>query len=108
MVLSTDRAQSATNYVTWGADTSSPSYSNGEMKSEVSAAWGAESADAIFDVLAEGTQYDEPCVIGRWSGGTRDISVRFDDGGGSNPNTKTTFKNVSGGSLDIVTEIEVI
>ncbi len=107
LVLSTDRSASGTDYVEWGADSSSPSYANGEMKSEASSTWSAESADAIFEVFAEGTQYDEPCVIGRWSGGTRDCAVRFDDGSGSNGNTQTTFKNVTGGSLDFVCEVEV-
>lgn len=108
LVLSTDRTASATNYVVWGADTSTPSYADGEMVGEDTSVWGALSADAIFTVNGVGTQYDESCVVGRWSGGTRDIAVRFDDGSGSNPNTKTTFKNTSGGSLDIVAEVEVI
>jgi len=33
--------------------------------------------------------------------------VRFDDGSAGSPNTQTTFKNTSGGSLDIVAEVEV-
>jgi hypothetical protein len=107
LVLSTDRSASETNYVAWGADGSSPSYADGEMMSEVSSTWSAESKDAVFEVFAEGTQYDEPCVIGRWSGGTRDCAVRFDDGSASDPNTKTTFKNVTGGSVDMVAEVEV-
>jgi len=107
IVLSTDRAVSETNYVQWGADGSSPSYADGEMMNETSSSWTAESKDAVFEIFAEGTQYDEPAVIGRWSGGTRDIAVRFDDGAASDPNTKTTFKNVSGSTLDIVAEVEV-
>jgi len=108
LVLSTDRAQSDSNYVTWGADGSAPSYADGEMMSETSSTWSAESKDAVFEVFAEDVQYDEPCVIGRWTGGTRDIAVRFDDGSGSDPNIKTTIKNVmSGGDKDITVEIEV-
>ena len=108
LVLSTDRTASATNYVIWGADTSTPSYADGSMSGESSSSWSALSADAIFSVNGAGTQYDEPCVVGRWSGGTRDIAVRFDDGSAGSPNTQTTFKNTSGGSLDIVAEVEVI
>jgi hypothetical protein len=51
LVLSTDRGASGTDYISWGADTSSPAYSLGEMKSEQAAAWGSESADAVFSVL---------------------------------------------------------
>lgn len=55
-VLSTDRAVSDANYVVWGADGSTPSYADGEMKSEISSTWSAESKDAIFAVLGEGEQ----------------------------------------------------
>ena len=107
IVLTTADSQSNTNYVVWGADTSTPSYADGEMYGEDASTWGALSADAVFTVTAPATQYDERCVVGRWSGGTRDVAVRFDDGGAGFPNTQTTFKNTSGGSLDIVAEVEV-
>jgi len=107
LVLTTSDTQSNTNYVLWGSDTSTPSYADGEMLGEDASTWSALSADAVFTVTAPTTQYDERCVVGRWSGGTRDIAVRFDDGGAGSPNTNTTFKNVSGGSLDIVAEVEV-
>ena len=101
IVLSTDRSTDTSNYVLWGADASAPSYANGEMKSEASSVWAAESKDGIFDVLGESTDYDEPCVIGRWSGGTRDCAVRYDDGSAGDEDTKTTFKNVTGSSVDM-------
>jgi hypothetical protein len=107
IVLSTDRTASSTNYVEWGADGSSPSYASGEMRAEASAAWSAESKDACFEVYQQTTAIDEPCAVGRWSGGTRDVGVRYDDGSGSNPNTNTTFKNTSGGSLDLTVAVEV-
>ncbi len=107
LVLSTDRVASGTNYVTWGADGSSPGYASGEMKSEVSAAWGAESKDAVFDVVGVGTTYQEPLVIGRESGGTRDMAVRYDDGVGANGDTKTTFKNVIGSTVDATVIVEL-
>ncbi len=107
LVLTTTDTQSNTNYVIWGADTSSPSYADGAMFGEDASTWSALTADAIFAVKAPGTQYDEPCVIGRWSGGTRDIAVRFDDGAAGSPNTKTTFKNVSGDVLDLIVQVEV-
>lgn len=107
LVLSTSRAESPTDYVHWGADGSTPSYAGGEMKAEIAAAWTAESKDAIFEISAQGVSFDEPCVMGRWSGGTRDVGVRFDDGTGADGNTKTTFKNVSGGSLDLTVLVEL-
>lgn len=101
LVLSTDRASSNTNYVLWGSDSSSPGYTSGVMKSEASSSWSAESKDACFDVLSPTTTYQEPCTMGRWSGGTRDVAVRYDDGAAANPTTKTTFKNTTGGSVDM-------
>lgn len=107
IVLSTGRATDTSNYVLWGADASSPSYANGEMKSEASSVWSAESKDGIFDVLGEGIEYAEPLAKGRWSGGDRDCAVRFDDGSGSDPTTKTTFKNVTGSSVDMTCKVRV-
>lgn len=52
IVLETTDADSATNFVLWGADGSSPSYADGEMKS-YAGAWAAESKDGVFQVLAE-------------------------------------------------------
>lgn len=49
IVLSTDRAASGTNYVAWGADGSSPSFAQGEMRSQASGVWTNESKDACFD-----------------------------------------------------------
>lgn len=107
LVLSTSRSDSATDYVAWGADGSSPSYAGGEMMSEVSSVWSAENKDAVFAVYQPTTTNDEPCVVGRWSGGVRDVGVRFDDGSGADADTKTTFKNTSGGSLDVTVRVEV-
>jgi hypothetical protein len=101
LVLSTDRASSNTNYVLWGADSSSPGYTSGVMKSEASSSWSAESKDACFDILGVTTYYNEPCVMGRVSGGTRDCAVRYDDGSSASEDTKTTFKNTTGGSVDM-------
>ena len=103
LVLSTDRSTDTSNYVLWGSDASSPSYASGEMKSEASSTWSAESKDAVFAVLSPSVSYNEPCVIGRVSGGTRDVGVRFDDAGtpATDADTKTTFKNVTGSTVDL-------
>lgn len=101
IVLSTDRSTDTSNYVLWGADASSPSYANGEMKSEASSVWSAESKDAIFDVLGEETEYQEPLSIRRWSGGDGDCAVRYDDGSAGDASTKTTFKNTTGSPVDM-------
>jgi hypothetical protein len=50
LVLSTDRSASATDFVAWGADASSPGYAEGEMKSYASSTWSAESKDAAFNL----------------------------------------------------------
>jgi F5/8 type C domain len=105
IVLSTDRAVSETNYVLWGADGSAPSYANGEMKSEISSSWSAEAADAVFEVLGEGTAYDEPLAVGSVAGSGEEMGCRFDDGAGASDDTKTTFKNLTGATADIVCEV---
>lgn len=50
LVLSTSRSASATDFVAWGADASSPGYTSGEMKSYASSTWSAESKDAAFNL----------------------------------------------------------
>ncbi|MBZ0310479.1 MAG: hypothetical protein K8I82_30740, partial [Anaerolineae bacterium] len=107
LVLETSDAASAVNYVVWAADDQTPAYADGEMKSEQSGSWVAESRDARFEVFSPGTVFDEPLVVGRFSGGSRDIAVRYDNGSGLNPDTRTTFKNVTGASLDVTCVVEL-
>ena len=107
LVLSTDRSASETNYIAWGADGSAPSYSGGEMLSEISSTWSAETKDAIFTITSPGTTFVEPAILGRWSGGTRDAAIRYDDGTGSDGTTQTTIKNVIGAEADVTLVVEV-
>lgn len=50
LVLSTDRSNSATNYISWGGDKTAPSYADGTMQYYKSSAWSGESptTDAVF------------------------------------------------------------
>ena len=107
IVLSTSRAQDATNNIHWGADSSAASYANGEMMRDIGGTWVAlnPTYDAIFAVNSAATAYEEPMVIGMNSGGTRDVAVRFDDGADADPTIKTTFANKTGVSADIVCEV---
>lgn len=107
IVLETADTQSDTNYVEWGDDESSPGYTNGEMKSEASSTWSALTADAIFDVLGEGTVYDEPIAIGSWTLEELKMAARFDDGSGSNADTQSTFKNLHTATLDLTCEVRL-
>lgn len=102
MVLETSDSASASNYVLWGADGSSPGYASGSMSNYI-ASWTAESKDASFDILEPGTAYEEPCAMRRWSSSSTefDVASRFDDGAGASLDTNTTFMNVSGSSLDV-------
>jgi len=49
--------------------------------------------------------YLDTASIGRWLSGSRDVAVRFDDGSGSNPDTRTTFKNVTGTTIDLTATV---
>lgn len=108
IVLSTDRAASASNYVVWGVDASSPGYASGNLSTYASSAYTVDtSRDAIFSVIGPVTTYEEPCVVGRESGGTRDVSCRFDDGAGANADTKTTFTNRISSTADVTAVLEL-
>ncbi len=108
IVLSTDRAASNTDYVVWGVDGSSPTYTDGQFATYASATWTADAAkDAVFAISGTGTAYDEPVVIGRASGGARDVACRFDDGAGADANTRTTFTNEIGTTADLTVVVEL-
>jgi hypothetical protein len=107
LVLTTSDSASNTAYIEWGTDISSPPYANGAF-ALFNPTWSAASptADGIFDLYGVLSTYGEPTTVGRWSGGTRDMAVRFDDGAGVNTNTNTTFKNTSGVTLDVTCIVE--
>ena len=107
LVLSTDRTASSSNYVVWGADGSSPGYASGNL-STYSGSYSADTGrDMIFSVEGPTTTYEEPCTVGRDSGGTRDVAVKYTDGSGSNPDTNSTFKNVTGATIDLTCVVEL-
>ena len=100
IVVTTDRSPDADNYVEWGADRSTPTYANGEMRGE-DITWGSLSADAIFDVIAQDTAFEGQCLVDFWTFETTNIVVRYDNGAAGNLDTNTTFKNRSGSALDV-------
>lgn len=107
IVLETDGTQSDTDYVVWGADGSSPGYANGEGKSELASTWSAEGVDFIFDVLGVSITYDSPAAYDHWNTALATFAARFDDGSGSNANTQTTVKNVTGSQKDVIAMVEL-
>lgn len=111
LVLNSTRTENGTDYIEWGIDNNAgygEEGQNNELQTNDGTTWSEAVADAIFSVHETDTLYNDPCVIGRWTGTTsRDIAVRFDDGNGNNSQTNTTFKNVSGSSLDVICKVEV-
>ena len=111
LVLKTTDSQSNTNYVEWGADTSTPSYADGSMSGESSATWSALSADAVFEVFGSGSAFVEPANAGFSTAGGTDGAPRVvyahHDGSYADASTKSTVKNISGGSLDLTFVVEV-
>jgi hypothetical protein len=105
LVLETTDSASDDNHVVWGADASTPSYADGEMKSEASSTWSAESKDAVFNVFDAAGDYVEPMNIGSWSLEDAKVAARFDDGSGASAATQTTFKNKHTASLDLTCEV---
>ncbi len=106
IVLETADSASNTNYVEWGADASSPGYASGVMKSEVSSAWGAESKDAVFQVIADGMQYLQPVIVDWWSSTHADMVAQAGDTGGSTIDTESTFKcKAAAGFADVTVEV---
>jgi hypothetical protein len=106
IVLETADSQSNTNYVVWGADGSSPSYSSGDMKRERSAVWSSEAKDASFQVVGDGVDYINPVMVDWWSSTKADLVAQAGDSGGSNVATNTTFKcKAAAGFSDLTVEV---
>jgi len=97
--------------VEWGADTSTPGYADGSMSAESSATWSALSADAVFEVFGTGSAFVEPANAGFSTAGGTDGAPRVvyahHDGSYADASTKSTVKNISGGSLDLTFVVEV-
>jgi len=104
VVITTTRANSATNYISWGVDTSASSYSPGAATYVLSGTNTTLAGDAIFDVISG---YLEVAVLGRNSTGTRDLGVWFGDPGFLNPTTTTSFKNVTGSAQTFLMFVEL-
>lgn len=108
IVLETADSASNTNYVTWGADASSPGYSNGEMKREASSSWAAETKDAVFYVYGEPILHPTDVAVSWWSSAHADLVNRYGDGSGASLDTQTTFKCLlDDGFADITLVVEL-
>lgn len=105
IVLSTDRATSGTDYIIWGADGSAPSYAGGDMRSEASAVWSAESKDAVFSVYEPGITHPSRVSVDWWSSTYADMVNRYGDGSGNSLSSQTTFKCVRTAGFDDITVV---
>ncbi len=106
LVLETADSASNSNYVEWGADASSPAYASGEMKSEASSSWSAETKDAVFQVVADGIQYIQPVMVDWYTSTRADMVAQAGDTSGTDVDTKSTFKcKAAAGFADITVEM---
>lgn len=105
IVLSTDRSASASNYIEWGADVSSPAYGSGEMFNEISSSWSAEDKDAVFSVYEPGVVNPARVSVDWWSSAYADMVNRYGDGSGASLNDQTTFKCVRAAGFDDITVV---
>lgn len=105
-VLKTTDTASNTAYIEVGTDASSPGYSNGAVALLQSSSWGAASpaADMCFDIYGVGTYYDQPVLVGL---GSPVLNVWYGDASYADQDTTTTFKNVYGVTIDVVSIVEM-
>jgi hypothetical protein len=104
LVLETDRAAHASNYIHWGADGSSPGYASGEMKTYDGAAWSAASKDAIFTLRDVSVYHPSWMKVEHWNSSHADLVNRYGLNGDDH-DTKTSFKNVLDAGFDDVTVV---
>jgi hypothetical protein len=93
IALGTTDVYSASNYIEWGVDTSSPSYTGGQMLTLSNSSWAAASpaADGCFILYGVGTYFDQPVDVGL---GSPVIEAHYGDGSYASQDTITTFENV--------------
>jgi len=106
LVLSTDRYANADSYVQWAAFTADPPDVPSSLSSQSDATWQDESKAAEYQLYSPGLP-NQPCTLGRWAGGTRDLAVRHDNGTGTSLDSATTFKNTSGEALEVILLVEL-
>lgn len=108
LVLSTDRTASATNYVTWGGDGTSPGYASGNLSTYASSTYTADAnRDMVFSVEGPTTSYESELDIDYWGSSQAVILNRYDDGSGGNADLKSTIKNGTAGALDVCLCVEL-
>lgn len=104
--LATSATPDAANYVEWGTDNTSPSYSNGQIQVYEAAAldWKPTSpvSDGCFELYVQGTRHVERLETAWWSklATTGQIGVRYDD-------TETQTMNLSGDRVRLLLSVIV-
>lgn len=115
MVLSTTDTASASHYVEWGIDQSTPTYAYGEMKIEVSSVWvsTAPASDGVFEVYSVNVTLSEGMILGRYTNTVKDADTfgwiaGAADASGTTNDTQTSFRNRTSGTLtDVTLEVRV-
>jgi hypothetical protein len=106
IALGTTDVYSASNYIEWGVDTSSPSYTGGQMLTLSNSSWAAASpaADGCFILYGVGTYFDQPVDVGL---GSPVIEAHYGDGSYANQDTITTFENVYNAIIDATVRVRM-
>ena len=102
MKLSTTGSASNTVYVEVGTDNTSPSYANGQTKTDTGGTWSATSpaSDSIFELYIQNDAFQEQLSIGQWSDPTTgQIGVRYGITFNNATDTQTSFKNNTDGTI---------
>jgi hypothetical protein len=105
VLFSTD-TYSSSNYIEWGVDTSSPSYSGGVALTETNGTWAAASpaADGCFILYGVDTYYTVPVNVGL---GSPVIEAHYGDTGYADADTLTTFENVYGQTIHATVRVRM-
>ena len=100
--LETTGSASNTVYVEVGTDNTSPSYANGQTKTDTGGTWSATSpaSDSIFELYIQNDAFQEQLSIGQWSDPTTgQIGVRYGITFNNATDTQTSFKNNTDGTI---------
>ena len=106
LILRPTNTQSSGNRWQLNYSTANPYAYDSAFSTNSGASWTASSAnDLVFTITTVGNE--ESLIMGRWGSGTRDVALRYTDSTGVASSTNTSFRNVSGGTLDLVFYVEV-
>ncbi len=106
VVLTSSGIGSATEYIDWAVDTTSPPFSGGVFIIRPLTTWAdySPAADGRFILYAVDTYFDVPIAVGY---GSTAMEAHYGDTSYADQDTTTTFENIDGAGMDATVKVRM-